>query len=282
LKIKAQIVFRNVIQDLKDAVNDWITNDGGDPTGIWIISLSGVAYDLSNISVPLDVDINGIRIYVGSLHIDIPTIALVGLNPVLLPTIVLMGLNIDLHIPGSENWYYGGPLREDVWPPKIGTDPVFASTQYYTFDDGAIDQAGFAFAIGLIYGLNKAGLSSVATYFVRRLFSHGTISQASDVESILSNSLDIISTVNTINTSLGSSSPSVSSVVSSIKVVVEAMKTVIDEVKIELLSTTSDPQTVIEKLNSIMIEIGDAVSDPETLDQKISDIKTKLGASVYF
>jgi hypothetical protein len=250
LKVKYQIVLKNVFQSLKDAVDDYINIDGGDVTGMYILTIAGAAIDLNDITVPLDTDINGIRIKIkGAPNIDIPLEAVGLMNPSFMPMITMMGMNINIPVPGSENWLFGGPLRENVWPPKPGTDPIFSTTQYYTLDDGTLDGISLTFALSIVYALHRIGLSKIANYFVSKLLSKNTIAASHEVADILTNTNTILTNIGTAQSSIDSldstlspTGPSLKTFLSGLNSVINAIKAVIDKVDIQLLFDNPNDQ----------------------------------------
>lgn len=284
-----QILFRNIFQDLKDAVQDWVTNDGGNPVGLYIVTFSGLAIDLNDIPIPTIDDFTGFRITIGAYTIDIPNVAVGLINPsITIPTLVIAGLDMNFKVPGSENWKYGGPLRENVWPPVVGTSPSFSATQYYNGIDGIIDGAGLSVVIGFAYALNKVGLSKISNYFMSRIMTRGSISAAHDIFTILKNTDDIIiatsninNAVNTIDGKIGTGAPSLTSSLASLSGIAAAINAIVETVEIELLTGEGNPDTINTKLNNIMEELGLTELDPDKLNSKVDELLYRLKPKTY-
>lgn len=285
--VRIQLAMISVIQELKNAVDDFVNNDAGSVTDLYILTPAGYAFKLDSITIPTIVPLHGFRIKIGAINVDIPTSMISFMMPgIMLP--ITLGMNLNLHVPGSESWLYGGPLRENVWPPRAGNSGFFSQIQYYELVDAGIDGSVLLFALGIGYALNKAGLSRVAEYFIKRIMSKNTIQLTNETRKILedvgtlsTNLATLQGDVTILKNNIGTSSPTIASYVSSINGLVTAIKLVVDKVVIEVLSDELDESTVREKLDSVLNEIGVTILDPETLNKKIDNISSKVRAKTY-
>jgi hypothetical protein len=260
IDVAVQLMYRDVVSNLKDAVDKFIIdNPTVDLSNAWILAPSGWSVNLGSITVPSVATFAGFKINVGSLNVKIPTadIKYVGIGN---PNLLLLGLTMNMRIPGSEHWYYGGPLRGNVWPPQVGTS--FATTQYYTGEDGLIDGAFVALVFAIVYGLSKLGLTSLASDFVKRILSRNTLSASNETIHILENTQEILDGLNDVNTTIGdiedgTVSDPLHKVAGVTNGLAQAMKLIIDKVDVQVLTSEENEyvQTELSDLADKLDEI---------------------------
>lgn len=283
--VKMEIIMRDVFQQLKNAVDDYVAYDGGSVTNMYIITPAGAAFKLDNITVPNLNGLTGIRIHIGAITFDIPLVNIGVLSPTF-GILQMLGAVIDPAVPGSENWLYGGPLREGIWPPKVGTDPAFSEVQYYKMSDGVIDGFIGSLIVAIAYGLVKVGLYLVVERFLKKIFSRSTINLTRETAQILNtvNNINTVlgatqttvnsiqSTTTTINTNLGSGN--VTTLLTTANGLINLIKLIVDKVEVQVLRGDTEP-SIIDSVDSIMNELGITITDPLTLNEKVDEIRRR-------
>jgi hypothetical protein len=178
------VYLRTAMIHLKAAIDEYkVEVPGVNLTGMFIILPSGLAIKLDDIQIPSLTVITKAYILVGDIKLYIPEIQwnLDGFIPVpFLMAKLFLGLfgQGDLFstvVKDSEHWYFGGPFREDMWPPKVGTDPAFSTLQQYNLGNFATDLAFLALITTISFALTKVGLSRVEEKFVAKLLTNGTM-----------------------------------------------------------------------------------------------------------
>lgn len=180
---KYTLAVKHIMDSLDSAVSDWITIDGGDPTDIWIVTVSGLAFCLADIPTIPEISVTGIKLTFKGVVLNVPIIQLSLLSWIL-------KFGDAMHVPGSQHWLFGGPLRENVWPPKPGDDPIFSEVQYYTTRSGLIDGASLILVISIGYALTKIGLLSLASRFFKKIFTNNTTAGSDEVQQSLTDISD--------------------------------------------------------------------------------------------
>jgi hypothetical protein len=273
--------MRDVVQQLVDAVSDWVSIDGGSTTGLYLMLPSGISFDLSNLSVPSIENLSGFRLKIGGYNIDIPTDAVLSFSPGL-NVANFLGATFDPPVPGSENWLFGGPLRESVWPPEVGTSGSFSEVQYYRLSDVIIDGTVASFAIAIAFVLTKIGLTQLASRFVRRLMSRNTISNSNEIRQLLTNTSTLINTANSIDNKVNSlaselgtgGGTSIHQYMSSFNVILTAIDTAVDTIKVTVEASDGMIDSNSTDLTSILTILNDIQSNANQIVAKLIMMST--------
>lgn len=173
--------INKVLGWLQDSVDEWLS-EGHSLSGIYIVLPSGFSIDLNNISIPSISAFNGVRIRIDDITINIPKVMLQLVFPQFNWLFDSSGSILNTAIPGSEHWEFAGPLRQDQWPPKAGTE--FSPIEYYRLWHLGIDVASIVMVISIVYALNKVGLIGLANKLVSRALTGGSALPSNELKDI--------------------------------------------------------------------------------------------------
>lgn len=168
LDCNIEVKVIEMFQALSDAVSDFV-GVGGSVAGFYIVTPTGLSFDLENLSVPSAGSWTGIKVNIGELAINIPGQAALDAYMLMSPTSLILNGLYNVNYPGSNTWYYQRNLESH----QQGTayDPV----EWYSVTDSMVDGTIATMAFAIAYALVKIGLIQVVQFFMKRLFKTATL-----------------------------------------------------------------------------------------------------------